>query len=198
LGHGTHVAGIIGAKNNTIGVCGVAAGVPLISVKVIGDNGKGRLSDVIAGLAYTAGLATHKDVVHLSLGSLASIILDSAVIACRNQSGATIVVAAGNESANVAAYSPARIIHTGILVVAAVDPADQFSSFSNFGANRIAYAAPGEMILSTFTDGKYAVMSGTSLAAPHVSGILLSSFKATGSGVALNPPDGALYRIIHR
>ncbi|MGB8191270.1 MAG: S8 family serine peptidase [Chitinophagaceae bacterium] len=190
-GHGTHVAGIIGAKNNTIGVLGVASGANLVSMRVLDKEGKGKLSYIIQALSHINTNGKAGDVVNLSLGEdVVSDILDQQVQNTASR-GIFISIAAGNDAKPAIQFSPGRANGTNIYTVSAVDSLNNFASFSNYGNDAVDYAAPGVRILSTYMDGKYARMSGTSMAAPHVAGLLLiSGGKLRSLGTALNDPDG--------
>lgn len=197
-GHGTHVAGIIGAKNNTIGVLGVASGASLVALKVLDKEGDGNLSYIIQALAYINTMASAGDVVNMSVGGESgSAILDQQV---QNTAGRGIYfsIAAGNESKLANLSSPARTNGQNIFTITAIDSLDNFASFSNYGNDVVDYAAPGVYILSTWTDNRYAYASGTSMAAPHVAGLLLLRGRnITSSGVAKNDPDGTPDPIAH-
>jgi subtilisin family serine protease len=198
-GHGTHVAGIIGAKNNNIGVLGIASGATLISLRVLDKDGSGRLSNIIQALAYVNANASPGDVVNMSVGNDEGIseILDQQVRATAAK-GIYIAIAAGNESKLANGYSPARTNADNVYTVSAVDSLDKFASFSNYGNDAVDYAAPGVRILSTFMNGKYAYMSGTSMAAPHVAGLLLLKGKNIKTmGTATNDPDSVPDPIAH-
>jgi subtilisin family serine protease len=198
-GHGTHVAGIIGAKNNNYGTLGVASGANLVSLRVLDGNGTGLLSYIIQALGYINQNASPGDVVNMSLGDDEGIstTLDMQVQATANR-GVLIAIAAGNDHQEANKYSPARANGPNIYTVSAVDSLDNFASFSNFGNDVVDYAAPGVRILSAFHDNRYAYMSGTSMAAPHVAGLLLLRGKnLTASGTARNDPDGSADRIAH-
>jgi len=197
-GHGTHVAGIIGAKNNTIGVLGVASGASLVALKVLDKDGEGNLSYIIQALAYINTMASAGDVVNMSVGGESgSAILDQQVqnTAVR---GIYFSIAAGNEGKLANLSSPARTNGQNIFTISAVDSLDNFASFSNYGNDVVDYAAPGVNILSTWTDNRYAFASGTSMAAPHVAGLLLLRGRnITSSGFAKNDPDGTPDPIAH-
>lgn len=177
-GHGTHVAGTIAAKNNTIGVVGVAAGATVVSVKVFGANGESANSIIIAGVDYVTANADPGDVANMSLGGPASTATDDAVkrLAAR---GVRCAVAAGNESQNALNVSPARANATNIWTVTAFDVNNNFASFSNYSNpgstsnTPIEVSAPGVSINSCWLNGGYRSISGTSMATPHVAGILL-------------------------
>jgi len=164
-GHGTHVAGIIAAEDNSIGVVGVAPDASLYAVKALDRNGSGWLSDIIAGLDWCVN--NQIDVVNMSLGT------NSDVQALHDEcdavaaAGLFLVAAAGNDSGAVdypAAY-------TSVIAVSATDSSDHLAYFSSRGIE-IEVAAPGVSIFSTYMGGGYATLSGTSMAAPHVTGTL--------------------------
>lgn len=190
-GHGTHVAGIIGAKNNTIGVLGVASGANLVALKVLDKDGVGKMSYIIQALAYVSANGKAGDVINMSLGEdVVSEVLDQQVQSTANR-GILISIAAGNDGKQASLFSPGRANGQNIFTVSAVDSLNNFASFSNYGNDAVDYAAPGVRILSTYKDGKYAKMSGTSMAAPHVAGLLLLNGRLLkSSGTALNDPDG--------
>jgi subtilisin len=198
-GHGTHVAGIIGAKNNTFGVLGIASGASLVSLRVLDKDGEGLLSYMIQALAYINSNASPGDVVNMSVGNDEGIssTLDQQV---RNTAarGVFIAIAAGNEKGLANKYSPGRTNAENIYTVSAIDSLDNFATFSNYGNDVVDYAAPGVRILSTFLNGRYAYMSGTSMAAPHVAGLLLLRGKSiTSSGTAKKDPDAVADAIVH-
>lgn len=198
-GHGTHVAGIIGAKNNTFGTLGVASGANLISLRVLDENGNGLLSYIVQALAYINANAAAGDVVNMSVGSDEGIsaILDQQVINTANR-GILIAIAAGNDHDLANKYSPGRANGTNIFTVSAIDSTDKFASFSNYGNDVVDYAVPGVRILSAYLDNRYAYMSGTSMAAPHMAGLLLLKGRnITTSGFAKNDPDGTADPIAH-
>ena len=167
------MAGIIGAKQNRVGIVGVAAGISLVNVKVINDQGEGFYSDLIDGLNLVALSANSGDVINLSLGGDASTAVDQAITAVADL-GIKIVASAGNDGQHVSLYSPSRIEHPNVYIIAAVTHRDRYASFSNYG-NPVDFAAPGEEIYSTYGSSQYAFLSGTSMATPHVTGVLLAS-----------------------
>lgn len=197
-GHGTHVAGIIGAKNNNFGVLGVASGATLISLRVLDKNGEGALSNIIQALAYVSANGRAGDVVNMSLGEDGvSNILDQQVTSVANK-GIFIAIAAGNDHQPASQSSPARVNGPNIYTVSAIDSTGKFASFSNYGNDVVDYAAPGVKIVSTYLNNRYATMSGTSMAAPHVAGLLLlkgNNIRAAGN--AVNDPDGVADGIAH-
>lgn len=198
-GHGTHVAGVIAAKNNTFGVLGVASGATLISLRVLDKDGNGTLSNIIQALDYISSNASAGDVVNMSVGDEDGIsqILDQHVQSTAAK-GIYFAIAAGNEHDLANKFSPGRANGSTIFTVSAVDSLDRFASFSNYGNDAVDYAAPGVRILSTYFDNRYAYMSGTSMAAPHMAGLLLlKGANITSSGTAQNDPDGNADRIAH-
>ena len=190
-GHGTHVAGIIGALNNSTGVVGVASGVRIIALKALDNDGEGSTSQLIRALNYIGQNASSGEVVNMSLGTdTISPSLDNAVRTLADR-GILFSIAAGNESQNASLSSPGRVNHPNVFTVSAIDSLGRFASFSNFGNDVVDFAAPGVRIISTFSKGRYAQLSGTSMAAPHVAGILvINGTKVNSRGVALNDPDG--------
>ncbi len=189
-GHGTHVAGTIAAIDNDIDVVGVAAGAAVVGVKVLSAIGFGTTSAVIAGIDYVAEHADPGDVANLSLGGSASNALDEAV---HNTADLDILfaIAAGNDSRHAGNYSPARVEHENSWTVSAIDQQDVFASFSNYGNPPIRFAAPGVNIESLWIQNGTHTISGTSMAAPHVAGILLvSGGEPESDGTAINDPYG--------
>lgn len=195
-GHGTHVAGTIAARSdNNIGVVGVTPGATVVAVRVLNNAGSGSNSGVIAGVDYVAGAAGGKGVANMSLGGGPSKALDDAVIAAA-ATGVKFTLAAGNESEDAENHSPARAEGANIYTVSsfakgssATDTDDPWSSFSNFGSH-VDYAEPGSSIPSTYKGGGYATMSGTSMAAPHLAGILLVRNTPASGGTVDGDPDG--------
>jgi len=187
-GHGTHVAGTIGAKANTIGVIGVVPNAEVVAVRVLDRRGSGSNSDVIAGVNYVASVGKAGDVANMSLGGGVSQALDDAVRAAAGV--VKFALAAGNESESAMNHSPARaggvsatdnVYTIGSFAQGAspTDNVDPWSSFSNYGKPPVSYAEPGSSILSTYKGGAYATMSGTSMATPHFAGILLAGSTQT-------------------
>jgi subtilisin family serine protease len=183
-GHGSHVAGTIGARDDTVGVVGVAPGIRLHAVKVLNCAGSGSWSDVISGINYVAGTSTRPAVANMSLGGPQNAAVDQAVrTAVAN--GVFFAVAAGNDGADACGHSPAAAGTTsGVDTVAATDSSDAEASWSNFGSC-VDIWAPGVSIYSTYKSGSYATLSGTSMATPHVAGgaaLYLSSHPTASPG----------------
>jgi thermitase len=186
-GHGTHVAGTIGAiAGNHIGVAGVAFSSPLIICRALGADGSGTVADVAACVrwAHAAGAK----VISMSLGGPASKTLAaaaSAVWAGGGRGGSLLVAAAGNDGDGQIEY-PAGLPE--VVSVAAVDASDAHAPFSNANDD-VEVAAPGVDVLSTRLGGGYVRMSGTSMATPHASGAAALLWDAT---------PGALPRTIRK
>ncbi|WP_226678979.1 cell wall-binding repeat-containing protein [Mesobacillus jeotgali] len=170
-GHGTHIAGIIGAKNNSIGIVGIAPDSMLYALKVLDKDGNGYLTDIIAALDWS--VTNKMDILNLSLGSLeSSPVLEYAINKAYN-SGILIVAAGGNEGksdgkGDTVAY-PAKYV--SVIGVSAVNKLKERAPFSATG-NTIEFAAPGVSILSTHLNNSYARFSGTSQATGFVTGNL--------------------------
>lgn len=191
-GHGTHVAGSAAAIDNTVGVVGVAPGARIWAVQVLNAQGFGTDSDVIAGINYVAAHAGEIEVANMSLGGPG---LNDNNCGRTNQDpmheaicnavalGVVFVVAAGNEAQDANISTPAAYPEV-ITVSAFADsdgqggglgpsttygPDDTIASFSNFGS-AVDIAAPGVSIRSTWNNGQYVTISGTSMASPHVAG----------------------------
>lgn len=183
-GHGTHVAGIIGARgNNGIGVVGVCHRVSIMPVKCLGINGAGTLSQVVAAVDFAR--EHHARVMNASWGTRAlsgpRLLLEA--IQRARDAGILFVTSAGNSGSNNdrTGVFPANFNaeSNNVITVAATDPAGDRSIFSNYGATRVDLAAPGTDILSTARAGGYVKLSGTSMAAPYAAGAaaLLLAFR---------------------
>jgi len=189
-GHGTHCAGTVAAIDNEIGVVGVAAGATLVAVRVLDRRGSGTTSGVIAGIDYVASAASAGDAANMSLGGGISQTLDDAVYAA-SQNGIYFALAAGNESDDANNYSPARVNGPYIWTISAMDVNDDFAYFSNYGNPPVDYCEPGVSIYSTWKGDSYNTISGTSMAAPHMCGILLmTDGNPVTDGFVNDDPDG--------
>ncbi len=194
-GHGTHVAGTIAAIDNGCDVVGVAAGAEVVAVRVLDNSGSGSYSGVIAGVDYVALNAHSGDVANLSLGGPYYQPLNDAIVGAAGLS-IYFALAAGNSSDDADNYSPASAEDPNIYTVSAIDESGAFAWFSNWGNPPIDCAAPGVGVLSTRKGGGTTTYSGTSMAAPHVAGLLL--FGTPGSdGTAAGDPDGSPDPICH-
>jgi subtilisin family serine protease len=167
-GHGTHVAGTVGAKDDTNYVVGVAPGIPVFGVKVLNCQGSGTNSGVIAGMDYVAASTVANKVANMSLGGGFSQAVNDAAARMVNANVA-VAVAAGNDGADASTKSPASA--PSVLTVAAHDSNNNNASWSNFGSV-VDISAPGVNTLSTSRSGGTTTMSGTSMASPHVAGAL--------------------------
>jgi len=188
-GHGSHVAGTIGAYDNDAGVVGVAPGVRLWAVRVLDDKGSGTWSGVICGVDWVTGQSGVIEVANMSLsgagsGGLCSNSSLHQAICNSVAAGVTYVVAAGNSGADASIRVPAA--YDEVITVSALadfdgapgglgsptcrsDDDDTFANFSNYGSD-VDIIAPGVCILSTWKEGAYKTISGTSMASPHVAG----------------------------
>ncbi len=162
-GHGTHVAGIVAALNNSFGVVGVAPKVSLYAVKVLSDSGSGYLSDIIEGLDWA--IQNGMQVVNMSLGTSSDVQSFRDAIEKVNRAGIVQVAAAGNSGGSVT-YPAA---YPEVIAVSAIDQEDKIASFSSRGPE-VDLAAPGVSIYSTYKGSSYRTLSGTSMASPHVAG----------------------------
>lgn len=199
-GHGTHVAGTIGAEDDASGVVGVVPGARIWSVRVLNNAGSGSWSSVICGIDFVTANADKIEVANMSLGGTGSegSCNDGGMreAICNSvAAGVTYVVAAGNESDDAANHVPAA--YDEVITVSALadfngapdggaaatcrsDVDDTFADFSNHGAV-VDLIAPGVCILSTWKGGGYKTISGTSMASPHVAGAA-ALYKSTNSG----------------
>ena len=181
-GHGTAVAGIVAAEGR-VGAVGIAPGARLWAVKVLDRTGTGSMSSIIEGIDYVAQNAGQIDTANLSFGcKCTSSALDTAINNAVAD-GVTFVVAAGNSGEDASLWSPAS--NPNVITVAAIadsdgkcgglgpqtpyGPDDSLASFSNFGS-KVTIAAPGVNIHTTYIGSSYATLSGTSVAAPFVTG----------------------------
>jgi subtilisin family serine protease len=172
-GHGTHVAGILGAVgNNGVGVTGVEWVGQLMPVKFLDDTGNGTISNFILGLNYSVAHGA-KISNNSWVGASNSQVLLSAIQAAQSK-GQIFVAAAGNDSANndVTPTYPAGFKLDNVVAVAATDANDNLASFSNYGPTSVQLAAPGVNILSTIRGGGYGLDTGTSMATPYVTGAM--------------------------
>ncbi len=187
-GHGSHVAGIAAAKDNDVGIVGIAPGARIWAIKVCDASGECKITNQIKGIEYAIKHADEIDVLNISVENPNSPALNS-IIDEAIKAGITVVVSAGNYGKDASLTSPAN--NPNVLTVSAIADSDgvcgavgpdlllsgdnvtltddSFAFFSNFGP-MVKVAAPGVNVLSTYTGNGYAVDSGTSMAAPYVTG----------------------------
>jgi thermitase len=165
-GHGTHVAGIVGAAtNNGQGVAGLGYNTTIMNVKVMGDNGTGSFFTVAQGVVWAADHGAQ--VINMSLGAqFGSPTLEDAVNYAWSK-GVVVVAAAGNEGSSTPFYPAA---YANVIAVASTDMFDKLAPLSDYG-DWVDVAAPGGNIYSTLPNNNYASLSGTSMASPHVAGL---------------------------
>jgi hypothetical protein len=195
-GHGTHVAGTIAAIDNCIDVVGVVPGATVVAVRVLNSSGGGQWSTVIAGIDYAAATAKPGDVINLSFTGPTSTSADDAVLNAAKQ-GIKFVMAAGNYDDDANNYSPARLTAENVYTVSAYDQYGFLCSWSNYGNPPIVFAGPGEDIWSLNYQGGITLMSGTSMAAPHIAGLLLAgniTVNGNVQGDKDSVPDAIAYR----
>ena len=187
-GHGTHVAGTIGALgDNRVGVTGVSWDVRIMALKFLDATGNGDLADAVEALRYATEMGAPITNNSWGGGGFSQAMVDALEEA--DERGALFVVAAGNSSADndAAPAYPATYDVPNVLAVAASDQNDALAWFSNRGAATVGLAAPGTSVYSTVTGGRYDWLSGTSMAAPHVAGTAAlgaAAFsEATGAGL---------------
>lgn len=193
-GHGTHVAGILGALDNDIGSIGSAPGATIWSFKVLDASGAGTTGTILAGIDSVAGLDDRIEVANMSLGFEGTSQAVNDAIANATDRGIVFVVAAGNSSIPAENFSPAN--SPDVITVSAIadfdglpgglgsptcrsDVDDTLADFSNFGA-AVEIAAPGVCIFSTYLNDGYATLSGTSMASPFVAGAVARYIAESG------------------
>lgn len=189
-GHGTHIAGVIGALNNSVGVTGVASGATLVALRVLDNEGEGRLSALVQAVSHVYQNGKAGDVVNISIGGEGTSTTLERIIRQAADKGILFAIAAGNESESAEKYAPANINHANVFTVSAMDQTGKFASFSNYGPS-VDICAYGVRITSTYLNGRYATMSGTSMASPHVAGLLLIRGRTLPTnGFVTGDPDG--------
>jgi hypothetical protein len=186
IGHGSHVAGIAAAKDNSMGTVGVAPGARLWAIKVCDNSGECKISNQIKGIEYAIKHANEIDVLNISIENPNSPALNN-IISAAVKAGITVVVSAGNYGRDASTTTPAN--NPNVITVSAIGdsdgkcggtgpvialsggriPDDTFAFFSNFGPV-VKIAAPGVNVFSTYNGSGYALDSGTSMAAPYVAG----------------------------
>jgi len=179
-GHGTAIAGIIAAEgNNSLGVSGVMWRASLMSLRVLDNTGTGDIAAAVEAIDYAS---THRaQVINLSWGTAGDSVALKDAIARANRRNVVVVCSAGNGGRDLDAnpYYPASFALPNLISVAATDNVDQLASWSNWGIKKVSVAAPGTNLLTTQMGGGYWNVTGTSAAAPLVTGIagLLKTFR---------------------
>ncbi|HHY38761.1 MAG TPA: S8 family peptidase [Clostridia bacterium] len=190
-GHGTHVAGTIAAVNNEIGVVGVAPEAEIYAVRAFDRYGRAQISTIVEGVRWCVENGMH--VVNMSFGSKDESTALRMAIDKGLAKGMIFVAAAGNSGRDNSVVFPAR--HPGVVAVSAISENDRIASFSSRGPE-VDVTAPGDKIVSTYKNGGYKSMSGTSMATPHVTGavavILSANPGITSRGVLAKLMEGAV------
>jgi subtilisin family serine protease len=171
--HGSHVAGTIGAKgNNRIGVAGINWEVSIVGIKFLDNAGSGSVENAVKSVEYATLLGVKLTSNSWGGGSFSQTLDDA--IAAANKEGILFVAAAGNngQDNDRHAHYPASHRWPNVIAVGATDRNDSVASFSNYGKNTIHIFAPGVDIVSTTKDNTYDSFSGTSMATPHVAGVV--------------------------
>lgn len=197
-GHGTHCAGIVAAIDNNLGVVGVAANAEVVALKCLNFLGNGNATDVIQCVDYVAANGSAGDVANLSLSFIGT--QNGVNIAVQNLAakGIFVTIAAGNNSQHASNESPAMTNGRNIFTVSAMDENDNFASFSNHGNPPVDFCAPGVNTYSTYINNGYGTLSGTSMAAPHLAGLLLlTNGNLNTDGVVNNDRDSNPDPIAH-
>ena len=173
-GHGSHVAGIIGAAaNNGIGIAGLSPAARLMVVKVISPTGTATESDVLMGMKYAIDHGAR--IINISMGVNSSAFSDGmqSMLDYAEAMDVLVVAAAGNDGTDNDAQPvyPASATNAAVISVASTEMLGGRATFSNWGHTSVDLAAPGAGVTSTMRSGGYGELSGTSMAAPHVSGV---------------------------
>ncbi|PKR76906.1 peptidase S8 [Halalkalibacillus sediminis] len=179
-GHGTHVAGTVGALDNNLGVIGVAPEADLYAVKVLDSNGSGSYSGIAQGIEWS--IQNGMDIINMSLGGSSSSSILKQYSDLAYDEGILVVAAAGNSGnswgwGDTVGY-PAK--YDSVIAVAAVDQNNNRASFSSHGS-AVELSAPGVSVLSTVPGNSYDSFNGTSMASPHVAGVAAQVWEAKPS-----------------
>lgn len=194
IGHGTHVAGLLAAENNNIGVVGVAAGATVVAIKVVNKYGYRTMTSECNGLDYVVTKASTNDIINMSLQTYPDSVhsINQCVRNTANM-GFRIVAAAGNHKYSAFRSSPGSVDNPNVWTVSAFKQGDIFAaSFSDYGNPPIDYSEPGVDLTSTgIGGGTVSGLDGTSFATPILAGLLLAdSYGVITDGVVSNDPDG--------
>ncbi len=191
-GHGTHTAGTLGAiGDNTIGVAGVCWRVSIMPIKFLGSGGGGSISNAVRALDYVTLMGVGLTNNSWGGGAFSQTLAEAIATAGVNE--IAFIASSGNNANNndLRAHYPSSYPLPNIISVAATDHRDQMAAFSNFGLSNVDLAAPGVNILSTLPGGAYGLLSGTSMAAPHVTGAA-ALLRATNPGLTVSQVKAAL------
>ncbi|KAA5546545.1 S8 family peptidase [Adhaeribacter rhizoryzae] len=195
-GHGTMIAGIIGAKNNGTGIIGVAPNATIVALRVVDNAGVGTAANAIKAVNHVSTYGKAGDVVNISGSSGVSATYDTAVKTVAAK-GIFFAIAAGNSSVDCINNSPQRVNVTNVYTVSAMDYNNYFWTGSNFGSS-VDLSAPGVNITSLKIGGGTTYGTGTSFSAPHVAGLLLLQGNAIGTnGTVIGDPDSTPDPIAH-
>lgn len=170
-GHGTLVAGIVAAQQNGFGMTGIAPNVELYAIKSLNKEGTGKMQNLYEGIEWA--IQNDMDIINLSIGVKKGTVIFEELLNEAYDKGIVIIAAAGNDgldngSGNTVVY-PAK--YENSIAVSAIDPSLNRAEFSATG-EEVEFSAPGKFIVTTYLDNQYALASGTSLAAPHITGFL--------------------------
>jgi serine protease len=189
-GHGTHVAGTIGAVgNNGVGVAGVNWGVKIMALKFLSATGSGSTSDAVEAINYAVAHGVKVSNNSWGGGGYSATLFNA--IQAAQAKGHIFVAAAGNENVNIDTTPsyPASYNLANVVAVASTTSTDARSGFSNFGSTTVDIAAPGSGIVSTTPNNTYSNFSGTSMAAPHVAGAIALYWDANPTATATQVID---------
>lgn len=170
--HGTHCAGVIGASHDGKGIAGVMGQVKLIGIKFLSDKGSGETIDAISSIQYAVKRGVHVMSNSWGGGEYSEALKEA--ISHANDAGIVFVAASGNSSSNNDSRPtyPANYDLPNVITVGSFAATGSASSFSNYGVKTVHVFGPGSSIVSTVPNGRYSSMSGTSMACPHVSGVV--------------------------
>lgn len=209
-GHGTHVAGIAAARNNTIGIVGISAGATVVPVRIGECDGTAASSAMVAALDHIGASDVYGDVVNLSFGSQNAARCGSSYPAALQRAiqvltagGTSLCMSAGNEGALARESCPGCINGTRIYTIGALEALSDncyyvWASYSNTGTDIIDWVATGTGVQSTWLNGGYATCSGTSMAAPVVAGIIHARGGPPLEGGGVNDFNRTRYKVARR
>jgi thermitase len=185
-GHGTHVAGIAAAADNTVGGLGGAPGASILPVRILDEGGSGSTDNLVSGIMWAADHGA--DVINMSLGGPSCASTEQAAVEYAESQGVVIVAAAGNSNSSTPIY-PAGFGES-VMAVGATTQSNKKASFSNWGAPYVDIGAPGNAILSTTSDGAYGLKSGTSMSTPFAAAAVALVLQQC-PGISNGDPNGS-------